>query len=105
MEFWVYTLALAYILTGIFRVNLDIRSGVGRPAYVRDRNIPLALAAVASWPLRRTAFSSLLQFAVPVAITIGLLWAGSLFIPLGLAALIILGIYSFLFVSNLMMLK
>lgn len=105
MEFGAYTVALAYILTGILGVNLDIRSGMSRPAYIRDRSVPLALVALVTWPVRRTVLGSLLQFIVPVATTMGLLWGGSLLMPLGLAALIVLGIYSFLFVSNLMMLK
>lgn len=104
MEFWIGAAALGYVLAGVTRINTDIRGGtLNAPAYVRDGNVGVALAAMVMWPLRRKLVGIILTLAFTVLMTAFLMWVVSFFLGVMWQIIIVAMIYAFLLVSNLAM--
>jgi hypothetical protein len=98
---------LSYVICGVVRLNRDVRTtGMHRPAYVRDGDVRLAMLATILWPRFRKPLGALTEFAMFFALSLLLLWLiGFLIGDLLLRALIVLAVYLWFWLSNVMVLK
>lgn len=101
MGFWLIALAFGYAFCGLGALNLDTRSGMGRPAYVRDQRYGVAIFRMLIWPWGAGLLGGLMQLVIYTALSAGAMALLSWLLPIEWAALLFAALWAFLVISNL----